>query len=45
MTTNKNDTEARELEPRIPVELIIFGLAMAAVSALLLSPHRIGLGF
>ncbi|GEM_PF-7080299 len=45
MTTTTTFIEDHELESRIPVELIIFGLAMVSVFALVLAPHRIGLGF
>ena len=38
-------TEAREIEPRSPIELIIFVLATLSVFALALAPHRIGVGF
>jgi len=38
-------TEAREIESRSPVGLVIFILAALSVFALALAPHRIGVGF
>ena len=44
-TTMINENEARVASAGIPPELIIFGLALVSVVALVVAPHRIGLGF
>ena len=43
-TTSIDADEARSASAGLPPELFVFGLALISVVALVVAPHRIGLG-
>ena len=45
MTTSTEAFSATEEAGSFPIELVVFLVSMAAIVALALAPHQIGLGF
>lgn len=43
-TTGVDENESRIASAGLPPELIVFGLSLISVLALIVAPHRIGLG-
>ena len=43
-TTGISESESRAASAGLPPELFVFGLALISVVALVVAPHRIGLG-